>query len=72
MVAQTGQWLWKVNDMRCSCCNVILTPAESVRRFKGSGEFVDMCNKCLSTISDDIETVDGSVDQDEPNEEYDE
>ena len=51
---------------------MILTPAESVRRFKGSGEFVDMCNKCLSTISDDIETVDGSVDEDEPNEEYDE
>ena len=52
--------------MRCSCCNVILTPAESVRRFKSSGEFVDMCNKCLSTISDDVDVVDGNApDEDE-------
>lgn len=47
--------------MRCTCCNTILTPAESVRRFKGSGEFVDMCNKCLSTISDEVGVVEGSV-----------
>lgn len=57
--------------MRCTACNVILTPAECVRRFKGSGEFVDMCNKCLSTISDDVDVVDGNID-DEPNEDYDE
>jgi hypothetical protein len=47
---------------RCVACNVILTPSESVRRFKHSGEFVDMCNKCLSTISDDVEVVDGNAD----------
>lgn len=47
--------------MRCSACNVILTTSESVRRFKTSGDFVDLCNKCLSTISDDIETVDGEA-----------
>lgn len=47
--------------MRCSCCDVILTPAESVRRFKESGEFVDMCNKCLSTISDDVRVVEGNA-----------
>lgn len=44
--------------MRCSCCNVILTPVESTRKFKTSGTYVDMCNKCLETISDEIETVD--------------
>jgi len=47
--------------MRCTACNVVLTPEEAVRRFKGSGTFVDMCNKCLSTISDDVETVDGQA-----------
>ena len=47
--------------MRCTCCNVILTPQESVRRFKQSQEFVDMCNKCLSTISDDVRVVEGNA-----------
>ena len=57
--------------MRCSCCNVILTPAESVRRFKESGEFVDMCTKCLSTISDDVDTTEGNVpDGEEDDEDY--
>lgn len=45
--------------MRCSCCNVILTSQESVRKFQTSGEYVDMCNKCLSTIDDDVQWEDG-------------
>jgi hypothetical protein len=55
--------------MRCSACNVILTTTESVRRFKNSGDFVDLCNKCLSTISDDVETVDGSASEEDDDEE---
>jgi hypothetical protein len=55
--------------MRCSACNVILSTSESVRRFKNSGDFVDLCNKCLSTISDDVETVDGEA-QDEEEDDY--
>lgn len=47
--------------MRCTCCNVVLTPSECVRKFKGSGDFVDMCNKCLATISEDVEVVDGKA-----------
>ena len=39
--------------MRCFCCNHILTPAESVRKFS-SGAFTEMCTKCLSTIDDDV------------------
>ena len=50
---------------RCVCCNAILTPSESVRRFKESQEFVDMCNKCLSTISDDVQVVDGDADDED-------
>jgi hypothetical protein len=51
--------------MRCTACNVILTTSESVRRFKDSGEFVDLCNKCLSTISEDVTTVEGVASDEE-------
>jgi hypothetical protein len=40
--------------MRCYCCNVILTPVEATRKFEESGAFVDMCNKCFSTIAEDV------------------
>ena len=49
--------------MRCVACNVILTPQESVRRFKESRAFVDMCNKCLSTISEEVPFVEGKASQ---------
>jgi hypothetical protein len=57
--------------MRCQACNVILTTQEATRRFKTSGNFVDLCNKCLNTIDDDIEYTDGNYDG-ETNEEYEE
>ena len=44
--------------MKCYCCDKILSTQESVRRFKETGAFVDMCNTCLSTIDDEIEVVD--------------
>lgn len=44
--------------MRCVACNKILTSRESTRRFKESGAFVDLCNGCLSTIDDSVQTVD--------------
>lgn len=45
--------------MRCYSCDCILNPEESVRKFKGSGQFTELCSKCLRTISE-IETVEGS------------
>lgn len=52
--------------MRCFCCDHILTPQEATRKFKLSGEYTDMCNGCLKTIDDEIETVDSSyVEEDE-------
>lgn len=45
--------------MRCECCNKILNSQESTRKFKESGTFVDMCNECLDTISDDVEVTEG-------------
>jgi hypothetical protein len=40
--------------MRCYACNVILTPLEATRKFEESGEFVDLCTKCLGTIAEDV------------------
>jgi hypothetical protein len=60
--------------MRCYCCNTILKPSEATRKFKESGVFTEMCNTCLGTISDEVETVEGEA-QDEDHfddeEEYD-
>jgi len=54
---------------RCYSCNCILTPQELVRKFKGSGEYTEMCSSCLNTISDEVETQEGSY---EDTDEYDE
>ncbi len=47
--------------MRCFACNCILTPQESVRRFKESRECVDLCSGCLTTVQDEVEIVEGRV-----------
>jgi NAD-dependent SIR2 family protein deacetylase len=54
--------------MRCVACNVILTTQEATRKFEESGEFVDLCNKCLSTIDEDVTYTDGNHDQKEDDE----
>ena len=51
--------------MKCSCCDKILSSQEATRRFKESNSFVDMCNKCLDTISDDVETTEGFTGEDD-------
>lgn len=55
--------------MKCDACDVILTTAESVRKFKDSGTYVNLCNKCLATISDSVTTIDGDA-EDEDDDEY--
>ena len=42
--------------MRCYCCNRKLSDFESTRRSATTGEFLDMCNKCLIGLN--IATVD--------------
>ena len=42
---------------RCECCNNLLTPQESVRKFKLSGEYTNACGKCLKEIG--LATVEG-------------
>ena len=43
--------------MRCSCCNVMLTDFETTMRRASNSEFIDMCEKCLSTIEDDVKVI---------------
>ena len=40
--------------MRCYCCNKALSDYESTRRSVSTGSFLDMCNKCYGSVSDDI------------------
>lgn len=40
--------------MRCYCCDKILSDFESTRKSVISGDYLDMCNKCYSTIKDDL------------------
>lgn len=32
---------------RCYCCDTILSTQEACAKFKGSGEYTEMCNKCI-------------------------
>ena len=43
--------------MRCNCCNKILTDYEATRKFKSTGDYVDMCNQCFSHIEEDVVVV---------------
>lgn len=40
--------------MRCIACDKLLSDYESTRKSEATGEFVDLCNHCYSTISKDI------------------
>lgn len=55
--------------MRCYCCNNILKPSETTRRFKESGVYTEMCDGCLTTIAD-VDTIDGEGTDDELFDDY--
>jgi hypothetical protein len=40
--------------MRCYCCDKILSDFESTRKSVITGDYLDMCNKCYSTIKDEL------------------
>jgi len=40
--------------MRCRCCDVALTDYEATRKSVTTNEYYDMCNRCFSTIKDDL------------------
>ena len=43
--------------MRCSCCNVMLSPFECTMRKASTNEFIDICEKCLSYVDDDVKVI---------------
>lgn len=55
--------------MRCECCDVILSGQEATRKFKTSGEYTNMCTKCLSTIDDQVEYTAGNYVKEDNDEE---
>jgi hypothetical protein len=46
--------------MRCLACNRLLTDYEATRRSAYTDEFVDLCNGCFSSISEDMNTIERS------------
>lgn len=43
--------------MRCRACNCNLSDFESTRRSAISGDYLDMCNRCLGPIVDSVDTT---------------
>lgn len=50
--------------MRCLACDKRLNDRESTRKYSTSGTFVDLCDRCFSTISEDIPDIEGEVPED--------
>jgi hypothetical protein len=46
--------------MRCLSCNARLTEFEATRRGANTLEFVDLCNHCFASISNDVLTLERS------------
>ena len=44
--------------MRCLSCDKNLTDFEATRKSVFSGEFIDLCNRCFASVSDDLQTID--------------
>jgi hypothetical protein len=59
--------------MRCYCCNKALSDYEATRKSVTTGDFLDMCNKCYSTISGDVLALERTdlKDDDEEEPDYD-
>jgi hypothetical protein len=46
--------------MRCLACNCNLSDFESTRKSAYSGEYIDLCNRCFSSVSSDMNTLERS------------
>jgi hypothetical protein len=44
--------------MRCLSCNAALTDFEATRKSANTEQYIDLCNHCFYTVSDDILTID--------------
>ncbi len=51
--------------MRCCSCDKNLNDTESTRKSEVTNEYFDLCNKCFSTIADQLALPDLVEDHDE-------
>jgi len=45
--------------MRCVCCNKNLSDKESTRKAVNTGEYLDMCDVCFSTVAEEFPYIEG-------------
>ena len=43
--------------MSCLACDKNLSDFESTRKHHESGEFIDLCNRCYSTIQNEVNDI---------------
>lgn len=43
--------------MRCLACDRALTDFEATRKSAYTNQFIDLCNTCFSSISDEMQTI---------------
>jgi hypothetical protein len=46
--------------MRCLSCNKNLSDYEATRKSANTGEFIDLCNGCFNSVSEDLQTIERS------------
>jgi hypothetical protein len=47
--------------MRCLSCDRRLSDRESTRKYASSGTFVDLCDRCFSTVSEEIPDIESDI-----------
>lgn len=45
------------HNMKCLSCDVILTDFEATRKSAYSGQYIDLCNRCFSSVKDQVLVV---------------
>ena len=51
--------------MRCLSCNSNLSDFESTRKSKITGDYIDLCSDCYSTIADTLLEIEENLDPEE-------
>lgn len=46
--------------MRCLSCDKNLTDFEATRKSANTDEFIDLCNHCFASVSEDLQTIERS------------
>ena len=45
--------------MRCICCDKNLSDREATRKGVNTGDYLDMCDNCFSTVADEFPYIEG-------------